>query len=91
MANVGRPTKCTKHIDTRHFAIQSWVEQDLILLQRVPTNDNGADAITTNTPRLLLNRHQDYILGRTISDYVTVSNNVPTLNTQTHTALSTGG
>ena len=61
MANAGRPTKRTKYIDTRHFAIQSWVEQDLILLERVPTNDNGADALTANTSRLLLNRHQDYI------------------------------
>ena len=76
MANAGRPTKRTKHIDTRSFALLSWVEQDLITLKRVPTSDNSADALTKNTPRILFNRHTDYILGKTPPDYVTVNTSV---------------
>ena len=69
MTNTGRPTKRTKHINTRHFAIQSWVEKNLILLKIVPTGDNNVNALTKNTPKVLFNRHEDYILGRTIPDY----------------------
>ena len=76
MVNAGRPTKRTKHTDTRSFALLSWVEQDLITLKRVPTSDNSADALTKNTPRILFNRHTDYILGRTPPDYVTVNTSV---------------
>ena len=91
MANSGRPTKRTKHIDTRHFAIQSWVEQDLIELQRIPTNDNSSDSLTKNTPRLLFNRHTDYVLGRSIPQYSPVYTTIQTPYTQTYDALSTGG
>ena len=48
MANAGRPTKRTKHIDTRFFALQSWVEQDLILLKSIPTNDSSSEVVLFN-------------------------------------------
>ena len=70
MANVGHPTKRTKHIDTRYFALQSWIEEDLLHLMHIPTTDNSSDAMTKNTPRLLFNRHTDFILGRTVPAYV---------------------
>ena len=82
MANAGKPTKRTKHIDTRHFALQSWVEQDLVQLERVPTNDNSSDALTKNTPRVLFNRHSDYLLGRTIPQYAPVYTSEPPTTTQ---------
>ena len=44
MASVGRPTKRTKHIDMRHFAIQSRVEQDLLRLKYVPTCNSATIA-----------------------------------------------
>ena len=91
MANSGKPTKRTKHIDTRHFALQSWVEQDLVQLQRVPTNDNSSDALTKNTPRILFNRHADYYLGRTIPQYSPVYTAPNEIHTQNTHVLSTGG
>ena len=91
MANSGKPTKRTKHVDTRYFALQSWVEQDLVLLKSIPTSDNSADAMTKNTPRILFNRHTDYILGRTIPEYVTYCTDVPMFNVQAKDALNTGG
>ena len=91
MANAGRPTKRTKHVDTRYFALQSWVEQDLILLKSIPTKDNSSDALTKNTPRILFNRHMDYILGRRIPEYATFCQNIKHSDTQAETALSTGG
>ena len=91
MANAGRPTKRTEHIDIRHFAILSWVEQDLITLKRVPTNDNSSDALTKNTPRILFNRHADYILGRTQPEYVASRTDVLHSSAKPSQASSTGG
>ena len=91
MANAKNSTKRTKHVDTRHFELQSWVEQDLLILKRISTHDNSSDAMTKNTPKLLFNRHMDFILGRTPPEYAIVHKNIPHSSTQTDTVLSTGG
>ena len=91
MANANKPTKRTKHVDTRYFALQSWVEQDLVLLKSIPTKDNSSDALTKNTARILFNRHMDYILGRMIPEYATFRQNIQHSDAQTQDALSTGG
>ena len=78
IANAGRPTKRTKHMDMRHFALQQWVEQDLIVLKHIGTGDNSSDSLTKNTPRVLFNRHNDFILGRTIPQYAILNNTVAT-------------
>ena len=71
MAQAGQPTKRTKHIDVKHFAIQSWVEQDLIAFKRIATSDNSADVLTKATPRTLFYRHTNHIMGQVIPQYVT--------------------
>ena len=91
MANSGKPTKRTKHIDTKYFAWQSWVESDLIQLNRVSTHDNSSDSLTKNTPRILFNHHCDYILGRITPHYSPVSTTLLKTDTQTDEPLSTGG
>ena len=70
MGQAGQPTKRTKHIDVKHFAIQSWVERDLITFRRINTSDNSADALTKATPRTLFYRHNNHIMGRIIPEYV---------------------
>ena len=62
MPNASKHTKGTHHIDIRDFAIQDWVEQDLITLERIDTTNNSADAFTKNLPRILFNCHNDYII-----------------------------
>ena len=90
MANAGKPTKRTRQIDTRHFAILSWVEQDLITLQRIPTGDNSSDAMTKNTPKILFNRHKDHIMGNNKPEYVR-SYIVQHIHTRSTTVSSKGG
>ncbi|KAL7525465.1 hypothetical protein ACHAXR_001015, partial [Thalassiosira sp. AJA248-18] len=46
MANAGKPTTRTRHMDVRYFAICDWVERDLVLLDRVDTTQNLADHFT---------------------------------------------
>ena len=57
MANAGQPTKRTRHMDTKHFAIQHWVDTDLLTLHRISTSDNKSDAMTKNLPRTLFYSH----------------------------------
>jgi hypothetical protein len=33
IANAQQPTKRTRHVKTKHFAIQDWVEKDLLILK----------------------------------------------------------
>ena len=69
MANAQRPTKRTKHMDIRHFALQDWVERDLIILKRINTSDNYSDVMTKQVGRSLNYRHMDYIQGKIIPEY----------------------
>ena len=69
MANADQPTKRTRHMDTKHFAIQHWVNTDLLFLKRIGTNDNESDVMTKNVGRTLFYRHIDYMMGKVIPEY----------------------
>ena len=70
MSNASKPTKGTRHIDIKDFAIQDWVEQDLITLERIETSDNSSDALTKALARILFYRHNDSIMGRNKPHYL---------------------
>jgi hypothetical protein len=66
MANAGKPTTRTRHMDIKYFALSEWTEQDLIILERVSTAQNMADHFTKCLSRILFYLHNDYIMGRVI-------------------------
>ena len=70
MENSGQPTKRTRHMDTKYFALQQWADRDLLALKRVATEDNESDAMTKNVGRTLFYRHLYYITGKVIHEYV---------------------
>jgi len=71
MANAQRPTKRTRHMDIKHFALQDWVERDLLAITtRIDTSDNWADVLTKATSRTLFHRHMNFILGKVVPHYV---------------------
>ena len=70
MANAQQPTKRTRQVETRHFAIQAWVERDLLTLLRIATNDNYSDVLTKATGRVFFYRHMIYIMGKLRPSYV---------------------
>ena len=70
MANAGQPTKHTRHIDIRHFALLDWVERDLVILERIDTDKNPSDALTKPLARILFHRHYDILMGRETPWYV---------------------
>ena len=70
LANAQQPTKRTRHMDIKNFALQDWVKEDLIRLLRISTTDNYSDVMTKATARTLFYRHMNYILGKIIPNYV---------------------
>ncbi len=69
MANAGKPTPRTRHIDIKYFGLCEWVEGDLLVLERVSTAQNSADHFTKSLQRTLFYRHTDFIMGRVIPPY----------------------
>jgi len=63
MANAQQPTRRTRHIDIKHFALLDWVEQDMLILEHIPTSDNVADAMTKTLSKTLFYRHYDTYMG----------------------------
>ena len=59
-----KPTKRTRHVDMRYFAVLDWVEQDLLSIKKISTHDNSADVLTKSLGRSLFYRHVDTLLVR---------------------------
>ena len=70
MANSGQPAKRTGHMDTKHFALQQWVELDLLKRKRIKTVDNESDLMTNNFGRTLFYRRMEYLMEKIIPEYV---------------------
>ena len=74
MGNAQQPTRRTRHMDIKHFSLLDWIERELIIMQRINTSDNSADALTKSLGRTLHYRHTDYILGKLIPSYAAAYN-----------------
>lgn len=66
MANAQQPTRRTRHMDIKKFALLDWVERDLLTLHSIKTTDNTADTMTKALGRQLFFRHSDTLMGRRI-------------------------
>ena len=69
MANKWQPTKSTRYIDIKHFAIQDWVESHLLLLRRICSKSHYSDALTKPMDQTLHHRHMENIMGRVCPAY----------------------
>ena len=69
MENSGQPTKRTRHIDIKYFAIHAWIDNDLIILKIIGTNNNKSDGMKKNLSRTRFHRHIDYMMGKTVPEY----------------------
>jgi hypothetical protein len=66
MANAQQPTRRTHHNYIKKFALLEWVEQDLLTLQSIKTNDNAADTMTKALAEQMFYRHCNTLMGRRI-------------------------
>ena len=69
MANAGKPTSRSRHIDIKYYAIQEWIERVLNILQRIDTALNMAGHYTKPLPCIRFYRHNDYNMGRVPPTY----------------------
>ena len=69
MAQAGKPTKRTKHVDLKVFALQDWVEHDLLAVKRINTADNPSDVFTKALARTLFYRHTEFLMGKVVPQY----------------------
>ena len=72
MANQGQPTRNTRHMELKSFAIQQWVERDLLYLKRIKSEFNYADAMTKVLGRTKFHQHFNYIMGKTRPTYADI-------------------
>jgi len=91
MANAQQPTKRTRHMDIKHFALLDWVEQDLLQLQQISTHDNAADAMTKPLTRQLFYRNRDRYMGYRIPAYARSAQGLHSEVLSCSTAQSMGG
>ena len=91
MANAQQPTRRTRHIEIKHFALLDWVEQDLLKLQSISTNDNAADAMTKMLSKQLFYRHLDTYMGHRIPEYVRSRNKSRTCTSSSSSTVKEHG
>ena len=65
MVESQAPTKRTRHVDIRYFALLQWQQQKLLVVIPVPTADNISDSMTKATGRIKFHQHTDIYMGRT--------------------------
>jgi hypothetical protein len=70
MSRAAQPTKQTRHIEIRQYALNDWVERDLVSLADCASGLNASDLATKQTGGILFARHLDNISGRLIPSYV---------------------
>jgi len=70
MANAQQPTRRTRHMDIKKFALLDWVEQDILILKSISTAENAADGLTKPLARQLFHRHSDTLMGKRVPGYV---------------------
>ena len=69
MANASRPTRRTRHMDIKHFALLDWIATDQLLLQAISTHDNPVDGLTKSLGPQLFARHCATLLGKRKPSY----------------------
>ena len=70
MVTAGAPTKRTRHVDIRYFALLQWSETGQIRAEAVPTAQNISDSMTKATGRIKFHQHADLYMGRQPPRYV---------------------
>ena len=63
MANAEQPTRQTRHMDTKTFALQDWTREEKLVLKEVNTKDNAADHFTKALGRIKFYKQTDMLMG----------------------------
>ena len=70
MVKAGAPTKRTRHVDIRYFALLQWADSGQLTTEPIPTAHNISDSLTKATGRIKFHQHADIFMGRQPPSYV---------------------
>ena len=70
MAQALKPTRRTRHVEAKYFAILDWVQTDQVKITKIGTADNASDVLTKAAGKLLFYRHNATIMGKRVPSYV---------------------
>lgn len=71
MINAQAPTKRTRHVDIRFFALLEWSASRQIMAVPIRTDKNLSDSLTKPTGRIKFHQHADVYMGRIPPTYAT--------------------
>jgi hypothetical protein len=69
ITNAQQPSKRTRHVEIKEFAVQQWVEEERIVYEDVITTHNPSDSLSKATSRIKFWEHFDVLMGRRIPQY----------------------
>ena len=87
MGNARKPTTQTRHIDIKYFTLSEWVEQDLMILERIDTSINMSDRMTKGLQTILFHRNAGFLLGHVPTMYSPIHSS--TIGTYTNHTVDT--
>ena len=70
LVTANQPTRRTRHIEIREFAIQDLIKGDLLNAIKVNTHINISDAFTKSLSKILFHRHFDVLMGKRPPTYI---------------------
>ena len=71
MVSAQAPTKRTRHVDIRYFALLDWSTTKRLMAVNIPTDKNPSDAFTKAVGRTKFHQHADSYMGRIPPTYTT--------------------
>jgi hypothetical protein len=69
ITNAQQPSKRTRHVEIKEFAVQRWVEDERIVYEDVITTHNPSDSLSKATSRIKFWEHFDVLMGRRVPQY----------------------
>jgi Reverse transcriptase (RNA-dependent DNA polymerase) len=70
MVDAQAPTKRTRHVDIRYFALLQWSESNQLKAEAITTEENISDSMTKALGRIKFHQQADIYMGRTPPSYV---------------------
>ena len=64
MANAEQPTRRTRHMETKTFAIQDWIKEEQLVLAPINTKYNAVDHFSKPLGRIKFYKQTDILMGR---------------------------
>jgi hypothetical protein len=72
MVDAQAPTKRTRHVDIRYFALLQWSDSGQLKAEAITTEENISDSMTKALGRTKFHQQADIYMGRTPPSYVTM-------------------